>query len=502
MKYHFIGINGVSMSGLANLIAELGHEVSGCDINKLKTENEKLKIIVGHNISHITKDLDGVVVTCAALHPSSPAKEEIEQAKKMGVKIIKRSQLIGLLMSPNNQISKINQMGIAVAGMHGKTTTSSMIAHILTYAKYDPTILVGGEVRNIGASEKLGKGKYLVAEACEYERQFLDFRPKIAVITNIEEEHLDTYTGGIKDIKQTFKKFIKLLPKDGLLVLNQDDKNCMSLMKVAKCKVKRVTIKKPWPGLKLQMPGKHILLDATLAARVAHEIGIDSKTIKDALNSFIGTKRRFEVKGMKDGVTVVDDYGHHPTEIQATILAAREQLKKFQISNTKFSLDKLETPVGQINSKSKIPNPKINLKSKILNHKLVVVFQPHQYTRTKLLFKDFVKSFDGADKVIISDIYLIAGREPAEARADYSRDLVEAIKKHCNSKSSVCHSELVSESKNPLLSEESQCDKCDIKYISRYKDILSELKKTAQKGDLVMTLGATDIYKVGEEFLK
>jgi UDP-N-acetylmuramate--alanine ligase len=438
VKYHLIGINGVSMSGLAKLLLEMGNEVSGCDLNQLVTDNLKLKTFVGHSTDHITKDLDGVVVTSAALHATSPAREEIEYANKIGVKIIRRSQLIGQLMN--------NKIGIAIAGMHGKTTTSSMLAHILVEAGHDPTFLVGGEVRNIGTSEKLGNSKYFVAEACEYEKQFLDFRPKIAIITNIEEEHLDTYTGGIKEIKQTFKKFIKLLPKNGLLVLNQDDKNSMSLMKSAKCKIKRVTIKKPWPGLKLQIPGDHILLDATMAARVAHEIGISSEKIKEALNSFTGAKRRFEVKGTKDGITVVDDYGHHPTEIEATLKAAKEWLNKTQ---------------------------NLELKTQNYSPKLIVVFRPHQYLRTKALFKDFVKCFSSADKLIIGDIKLIAGREPEGARADFSKDLVEEIKKKG----------------------------VDVSYIPDYDDILTELKKTAKTGDMILTLGATDIYKVGEEFL-
>jgi len=449
MKYHLIGIGGVSMSGLSKLLQELGHEVSGCDFDKLKVDNEKLKVYDGHNTNHITKDLDGVVVTSAALHPTSPAKEEIDYAKKIGVKIIKRSQLIGKLMS--------QKIGIAIAGMHGKTTTSSMLAHVLIEAGYDPTLLIGGEVRNIGTSERLGRGKYFIAEACEYEKQFLDFYPKIAIITNIEKEHLDTYPGGIKDIKQAFKKFIKLLPKDGLLVLNQDDNNSMSLMKAAKCKIKRITLRKPWPGLKLQIPGSHILLDATMAARVAHEIGIDSKTIQDALNSFTGVKRRFEIKGEKNGIVVIDDYAHHPTEIQATIKAAKD----WQIQKTEASIEKQAFSIKS--------------NSKILDSKLIVVFRPHQYLRTKLLFNDFVKCFDNADKLIIGDIKIIAGRESEDARADFSKDLVEAIIKHNQN--------------------------IDAKYISKYEDILEDLKKTAKPGDLILTMGATDIYEIGEQFL-
>ena len=456
MKYHLIGIGGVGMSGLAKLLIESGNEITGCDLKKFPISNfqfpnksqiskSKFQIYIGHSPNHITKDLDGVIVTVAALHKSSPAKEEIETAKKMGVPIIRMRQMVNKLMS------KPGIVGIAVSGMHGKTTTSSMIATILEKAGFDQTILIGGEVRNIGTSAKLGSHfakasrdkQYFIHEACEYERQFLDIRPKIAVITNIEEEHLDTYPGGMKDIKQAFKKFIKSLPKDGLLVVWQEDKNLMPLTKAAKCKVKRVSLNKPWPGLKLKIPGRHVLLDATFAARVAHEIGIPSKVIQEALNSYKGAKRRFEIKGTKNGVTIVDDYGHHPTEIKATIEAAKEYL---------------------------------NQKPKTKNQKLIVVFQPHQYLRTKMLFKDFVTAFDGVDKLLITDIYLISGREPKEARADFSKDLAEAIKKRG----------------------------VDVEYISNsdnYCAIAKRLKAIAEFGDLVLTLGATDIYKVGEQFL-
>jgi len=453
MKYHLIGIGGLAVQGLGKLLIEGGDEISGCDLkqptfsNRLSTINFQL----GHSENHITKDLDGVIVTVAALHESSPAKNEIEQARKMKIPVIRVRQMINKLMS------KPGIIGIAISGMHGKTTTSSMIAAILEKAELEPTVLVGGEVRNIGVNAKLGKGKYFVTEACENERQFLDLHPKIAVITNIEEEHLDTYPGGMKDIKQAFKKFIRSLPEDGLLVVWQEDRNLMSLIKAAKCKVKRVSINKPWPGLKLKIPGKHILLDATFAARVAHEIGISSKIIRGSLNNYQGAKRRFEIKGAKNGVTVIDDYGHHPTEIKATIEAAREFI--------------------HANSKSEILNPKQNSKLQTPNSKLIVVFQPHQYLRTKMLFKDFATAFNQADKLLITDIYLIAGREPAEARADFSKDLAEEIKKHG----------------------------VDVSYIPKgknYENITSELNKIAKKDDVVLTLGATDIYKVGEEFIK
>ncbi len=455
MKYHFIGIGGVSMSGLAKLLISQSHIVSGCDLRDCKID--KMTIFKGHNSEHITKDLDAVVVTSAALHDNSPAKDEIEKARKLGIKIIVRGKLIGQLMN--------DKVGIAIAGMHGKTTTTAMVGRILEDAGLNPTVLVGADTREWGGNVRVGKPSaisnqqsannekhiktesrklkaksYFVAEACEYERQFLYFRPKIAIILNLEEEHLDTYPGGMKEIKQAFKKFIKLLPKNGLLVVNQDDKNLMSLVKAAKCKVKRFGKNKLWPGLKLKIPGIHNLLDATAAARVGHELGVSNKIIKKTLNNFIGAQRRFEIKGEKNHVLVIDDYGHHPTEIQSTIKATREYLNEQKRKG-----------------------------------KLIVVFQPHQFVRTKILFNDFVNAFNDGDYLIVNDVYLIAGREPKEARADLSKDLAQKI---------------------------NEKKKVEAEYISGYDEIVEKLNKTAKPGDTILTIGATDIYKVGEKFLK
>jgi UDP-N-acetylmuramate--alanine ligase len=453
MKYHFIGIGGVSMSGLARLLLDMGNEVTGCDVRKLKFENDPqaggLKVIEGHSENHITKDLDAVIVTAAALHENSIAKSEIEKAIELKIPVIKRSEMIGKLMS--------QKTGIAISGMHGKTTVSTMLSLILEKAGLDPMCLIGSNVKEWGKNYRYGKGKYFVAEACEYDRQMLDFKPKIIIITNIDEEHLDTYPGGIKEIKQAFKKFIKKLPKDGLLVVWREDKNLMQLAQIARKRgniVRDVSVKKLWPGLKLRVLGKHNLLDATFAARVAHEIGIKSKIIKDTLNKFTGAGRRFEIKGANNHVTVVDDYGHHPTEIKATIQAAKEYLLK--------------------NNSSNVGDDNLLQANKLQPNKLIMVFQSHQYTRTKLLFKDFVHAFDGVDKLIITDIYLISGREPKEARADYSKVLVEEIKKHG----------------------------IDAEYVSNYDSVLNKLKETTKPGDLIVTQGATDIYKVGDNFLK
>uniref|UniRef100_A0A7V3J9Y3 UDP-N-acetylmuramate--L-alanine ligase n=1 Tax=candidate division CPR3 bacterium TaxID=2268181 RepID=A0A7V3J9Y3_UNCC3 len=423
MKYHLIGINGTSMSGLAKILEAQGNQISGCDIERAKSKEKRLKIFQGHSRDHITKDLDGLIIS-AAITPSSGGWKEVERAQELGIPIIPRSKMIGRLMQ--------DKVGIAVAGMHGKTTVSAMISLILEKAGLDPTFLIGGELPKFG-NARSGKGEYFVVEACEYARQFLDMRPKIAVITNIEEEHLDTYPGGLKEIKKAFKKFVRLIPQNGLLVLWEEDPQTPWLAKCARCKVKTFSLKKPWPGLKLKIPGRHNILNATAAARVCHELGVPHKTIKMVLNDFNGVKRRFEMKGEVNGILVIDDYGHHPSEIQATLAGAREFYPK---------------------------------------RRLICVFQPHQYARTKALFDDFAISFSNCDKLVITEIFAVPGRE--EKRDVTAQQLAEEIKKH---------------QKNVV-------------YLKTYQEIVDYLKKESKSGDLIITMGATKIYEVGEKLLQ
>lgn len=414
MKYHFIGIAGSSMSGLANVMKDLGNNITGCD----------LSIGGGHNENHITKDLDRVIIS-AAVTPDSKAWPEVKKAKRLGIPIIRRSKLIGQLMH--------DKIGIAVAGSHGKTTVSAMITLILQEAKYDPMFFIGGDIPKLG-SAGFGKGKYLVAEACEWDRQFLDFRPKIVIITNIDKEHLDTYPEGLISIQKAFKKFVKLIPKNGLLVLKEDDPYTKNLIKIAKCKVRTFSLGKPWPGLSLKIPGKHNILNATAAARVCHEIGVPQQTIKKMLNNFTGVKRRFEIKGEKDGILVIDDYAHHPSEIKATLSGVREFYPKKRV---------------------------------------ICIFQPHQYSRTEGLFQEFAAAFSDCDQLIINDIFEVPGRDPKNHKIT-THDLVNAIKK--------------SSQKNTL-------------YLPTYEKIVKYLIKETRRGDLIITLGATKIYEVGERFL-
>jgi len=414
MKYHFIGICGSSMSGLAQVMQKLGHNVTGCD----------LLLEGGHNPKHITKDLDRVVFS-EAVTPQSAAWEEIERAKKRNIPVISRSQLIGQLMQ--------EKIGIAVAGSHGKTTTAAMIITILEEAGLSPTYFIGGEIKGRG-NAALGKGQYLVAEACEWNKQFLNFRPKIIVITNIEEEHLDTYPGGMREIKKAFKKFVKLLPSNGLLVLNANDSLTPYLRKVVNCKVKTFSSGKIWPGLSLKVPGDFNLLNATAAARVCHELGVPHKTIKKALAHFSNVGRRFEIKGERAGVIVVDDYAHHPTEIKATLQAARQFFPQ---------------------------------------KRLICVFQPHQYLRTELLFDEFARAFENCDKLILSEIFCVPGRDPTRKKITTS-DLAKAIEKF---------------------------SQVEVVYLPDYNEIVKYLNKNVRQNDVILTIGATKIYQVGERFL-
>lgn len=424
MNYHFVGIGGISMSGLAKILSADGHHVSGCDIEKLDGLGKKIKIYQGHSADHVKKDLDALVIT-AAITEGSKGWVEVERAKQLKIPVIPRAKLIGRLMQ--------DKIGIAIAGTHGKTTTSAMVTLILKEAGFNPGFLIGGEIPGLGNAQA-GGGKYFVVEACEYAKQFLDLRPKIALITNIEEEHLDTYPKGMPEIKKAFKKFIKLLPKNGLVVLWKEDPTTDWLSKCAPSKVKTFSINKPWPGLRLKIPGKHNILNATAAALVCHELGVPHRTILKALNNFQGVKRRFEIKGEKKGRLIIDDYAHHPSEIRATLKAAREYYPQ---------------------------------------KRLICVFQPHQYSRTKMLFDDFVNSFADCDMLIVTEIFQVAGRD--EKIEINGQKLAEGIQK--------------ASQKNTI-------------YLRTYEEIVDYLKKESRPSDLILTMGATKIYEVGEELLR
>lgn len=445
-KYFLVGIGGVGMQAVARLLAYLGHDVAGADIRGFaeqdQLEKEGIKVFIGHDAGHVTSDMTAVIYS-AAVPENNP---EILEAKKLGIPVRRRLELVGEMMQ--------SKTGIAVTGTHGKTTTTTMIAMILEAAGRRPTALIGAEVRRLKSNVLLGDGQELVVEACEYTRSFLDLNPRIAVITNIEEDHLDYYAD-LEDIKKAFRQFIDRLPADGLVIANGDDKNTRELLENIPQRVifagfdegNDIQIKNPeyvegrlyfsvnGERLYLQIPGRHNVSNAVLAWAVAHELGVDDATIRHVLEEeFHGASRRFEMIGTAKGITFVDDYGHHPTEIRATLEAARKYF------------------VGR---------------------RLVVVFHPHQYSRTMLLLEDFAKSFKDADMVIVAPIFPARFNEEKDFPIT-SEKLVEEINKVSG----------------------------NAQYFGDFPEIETYLKGELKADDVVLTLGAGKADIFGQELLK
>lgn len=436
------------MSGLARILAESGFKVSGSDAVDSKIVEDLrglgIKVFVPQKAENV-KEVDVFVYT-SAIPTDNP---EYKEAKRQKITMISRSELLGELMS--------ERKGIAVAGTHGKTTTSTMLSLVFEEAGLNPTIVIGGEVKNIGGNAKKGTGEYFIAEACEYKKAFLDLRPFGAIITNIEADHLDFYKD-LNDIIETFKKFTAQIDKEGFLVVCSDNKNMMHLngsfdahlitygLKNADYVAKNIEVKglstlfevfkegKSLGQFKLSVPGSHNVLNALSVIATANYLGLDLSKVRDSLAKFVNAKRRYELKGERDGILVIDDYAHHPTEIQATLKGIKEFYPK---------------------------------------EKIWVVFQPHQYSRTRLLFDDFAKSFTAVDQVITPEIYEVRDTED-DKKAISAQKLAKAIDE-------ISH---------------------NAKYIGKFEDIVTYLKENVKKGDLVITLGAGPVYKVGEMFLR
>jgi len=446
---HFIGIGGISMSGLAEILLNLGYKISGSDINTSnitqKLENMGVKIYTYHTENNI-KNPDMVVYT-AAIKEDNP---ELKRARALNITTIDRATLLG-------QIMKRYPYSVAVSGTHGKTTTTSMVAMIMLESGFNPTVHVGGELDTIGGTTKIGATNYFVAEACEYCESFLKFFPYMAVILNIEFDHAD-YFKNIEHIKEAFLKFAMLVPQDGYITACVDDPNVAQVLDRVSCnKVTYGQISKNalWSAgnvvfddmgcasfklmkhyeeitdIKLSVPGIHNVSNALAAIASCYTLGCDIPSIKQALNKFHGTHRRFEIKGVSNNIKVIDDYAHHPTEVKATLRAT----KNFRHS------------------------------------KIWCVFQPHTYTRTKSLLNEFSSAFFDADTVILSDIY--AARETDNGEIS-SKALSEKI-----------------------------CEKGQRAiYIQGFESIVEYLKNNTSPGDIIITMGAGDIYKVGDMFLK
>ncbi len=404
-KVHFTGIGGISMSGLAEILLNAGFTVTGSDraASDLtrKLQKEGCTVYCGQRAENISDDTALVVYT-AAVKKDNP---ELVRATQLGIPLLTRAELLG-------QIMKNYETSIAVSGTHGKTTTTSMLTSVLMKADADPTVSVGGMLPSIGGNIRIGRSGCFVTEACEYTNSFLSFFPTISIILNIDADHLDFFKD-IDDIRRSFTKFSELLPEDGLLVIGSDIERYEEITKNVKCPVVTVSavsdadyvaknISYDEKGcasfdvihngekmvrISLSVPGAHNVSNALAAIAVCDHLGIDAAYIGEGISSYTGTDRRFQYKGKIGNVTVVDDYAHHPTEIAATLAAAKN----------------------------------------VEHKKLWLVFQPHTYSRTKALFDEFAKALSAADEVVLADIY--AARENDDLGIS-SKDLAEAIKSY------------------------------------------------------------------------
>ncbi len=446
---HCIGIGGIGVSALAEIMVSRGYQVSGSDMKESAITDHLASMGVKVQIGHRAENVEGadLIVFSAAIADTNP---EVVRAKELGIPMIPRAELLGTLMQEHTN-------SIAVSGTHGKTTTTSMISLIIRNAALDPTIVVGGELAEIGGNVRVGHGDYFVAEACEYRDSFLQLRPKIEIILNIDSDHLD-YFKDVQHIESSFEKFAGYVPDDGMIIaydanpfVEEATRGKHNVIRYgynssSDYHVTNVSFRDGYPSfdvehdgktlghVDLAVPGEHNILNATAAFACCNELGVDTKTITDTLKNFTGIQRRFNVRGMfGNGVRLVDDYAHHPTEIKATLTGAE----------------------------------------KFPHEKLWVIFQPHTYTRTLALFDGFADALEEADVIILADIY--AARE---------KDIYNVS----------------SEKLAKAIIEEKPEKK--VLYMPDFQEIADYVRKNAQKGDMVITMGAGDIYKVGDLILE
>jgi len=446
-KLHFVGIGGIGMSGIAEVLVNMGYEISGSDINDSEStrrlKNLGINISLGHDSVNIA-DTD-VVVISSAIKKDNP---ELAEARERNIPIIARAEMLAELMRL--------KYGIAIIGSHGKTTTTSIVSSVLTSGNLDPTIVVGGRVKSLGTNAHLGKGDFMVVEADESDGSFKMLSPVISVLTNIDDEHLDHY-GSMDNLIAAFNSFIDKIPFYGLAVLCID---CPRVKEIAANYKKRVLTygfsdeadlylenfiadgfktrfdvvykSKKFGQVELGIPGKHNALNALAAIGVGFELEISFENIKNALNEFNGIERRLQLKGKVNDILIIDDYGHHPVEIETTLKSIEEAFQK----------------------------------------KPVVIFQPHRYSRTHMLFNDFVNVLSNIKTLYVLDIYP-AGENPIEGiNSEY---LVEEINKSGNN---------------------------NAYYIKNTKQLFEHVKNNINSGDIILTSGAGNVWKHGEELLK
>lgn len=446
-KFHFVGIGGAGMSAIAKILLEMGYEVSGSDLSRseyiTKLEQIGAKVYFGHDAGNV-QDTEALVIS-TAIRNDNP---ELAIARERNIPIFHRADIVAALMEQFK--------GVAVAGAHGKTTTTSMIALMFEKAGLDPAVIIGGELDDIGGNAKLGSGEYLVAEADESDGSFLKLSPAFAVVTNVENDHMDFY-GTMENIMHAFKEFLYKLPADGTAILCFDnagvrdiaaglERNYFSYAIDHEADLIACNIRTKGPlseydayfrgellgTVKLSVPGRHNVANSLAALAIGLRVGLSFEDIVSGLAPFRGAKRRFQTKGKIDGVWVVDDYAHHPTEIKTTLMAARQ---------TEPS-------------------------------RLISVFQPHRFSRTKYLREEFGRAFIPADILILTDIYS-AGEEPISG----------------------INGETIKEEVERQTGQQ-------VIYIPQKEKIARYLEAIVEPGDLVMTMGAGDIYQVGEELVE
>ncbi|HTY55060.1 MAG TPA: UDP-N-acetylmuramate--L-alanine ligase [Candidatus Binataceae bacterium] len=447
-RLHFIGIGGAGMSGIAELSIRLGFAVSGCDLRAseatARLASLGASISRGHHPDHLSNELDAVVIS-SAVKFSNP---EVSRARELKIPVIARAEMLGELL-------RLARLGVAVAGTHGKTTTTSLVALILEEAGLDPTVAIGGNLRSRGTNVRLGGGDYMVAEADESDASFLLLLPTVAVVTNIDPEHLDHY-GTMDRVIEAYLSFVNRIPFYGVAVLGIDSVNVRALLPSvrklavtygvaaeADYRAECISIDglstsfdvvhgdRTLGTVTIPTPGRHVALNALASIVVALRLGVEFESAARALRNFSGISRRFEIKGEAAGRIVLDDYAHHPAEVRATLAATRAAFKR----------------------------------------RTLAVFQPHRFTRLRDLFEDFLDAFDAADVLFVADVYP-AGEEPiAEVN---SRRLYEAL-----------------------------CARghLDVRYLGDEADAAARVAADSAEGDLIVTLGAGDVYKIGEAVL-
>jgi UDP-N-acetylmuramate--alanine ligase len=452
-RIHFVGIGGIGMSGIAEVLLNLGYKVSGSDLKNSAVTQRLASLgaitFEGHDAANIREA--EVIVTSSAIAEENP---EVAEARRLHIPVIRRAEMLAELMRL--------KYGIAIAGMHGKTTTTSMVAAVLAAGGLDPTVVVGGRVDAMGSNARLGKSQYLVAEADESDRSFLKLSPILSIVTNIDREHMDCYRN-MRDVKKTFLEFMDRVPFYGMIVACNDDPLLRRLLPQVQRRVitygtrrgsdfltrpgaiepqpgehrplSHFTVayrSKPLGGFVLHVPGAHNILNATAAIAVGVGLDIPVESIRTALENFRGVDRRFQLRGKVDGVSVIDDYGHHPTEIQATLAAAKQ------------------CGFGKIH----------------------VIFQPHRYTRTQALMEDFVHAFDDADSLYILDIYA-ASERPIEG--------VNAA---------------------ALAARVGEGGGVNARYVPSFAQAVDLISGEARDGDMILTLGAGNVSQLGPMILE